>query len=141
MLGELERKPGRVVVSDFQAGVVDVSRFGDAQIDVLVALAEPLKRSAETGRRLLELAEANGVPHRLLVANRVADAEDLAAVRRFSGDREPDLVIPEDEAVAEADRRGVAPLDLAADSPVVRAVDALADEVVALNQASARGRA
>lgn len=141
MLGELERKPDRVVVSDFQAGVVDVSRFGDAQIDVLIALAEPLKRSAETGRRLLELAEANGVPHRLLVANRVADAEDLAAVRRFSGDREPDLVIPEDEAVAEADRRGVAPLDLAADSPVVRAVDALADEVVALNQASARGRA
>lgn len=132
MLGELDEKPGRVVVSDFQAGVVDASRFGRAQMDVLVALAEPFRRSAETGRRLLELAEANGVPHRLLVVNKVRNEQDLDALRRFLGGREPDVVLPEDEAVAQADRRGMSVLDLVPDSAVVRGMQALADHITGL---------
>ena len=60
MLAALDDKPGRVVIVDLGGGVMTVARGDKSQIDALVVVVEPYPRSAEVGRRLLEMAEAKG---------------------------------------------------------------------------------
>lgn len=102
-----------------------VVRGDQSQIDALVVVVEPYPRSAEVGRRLLETAEANGITRRIVVANKIADDEDLVALRGFLG-VEPDLVIPADRGVVGADRIGASPLDHDPTSPAIGIVRQLA---------------
>ncbi|MCA1671743.1 MAG: hypothetical protein LC799_05915 [Actinobacteria bacterium] len=118
MLAALDDKAGRVVVVDLGGGVMTVARGDESQIDALVVVVEPYPRSAEVARRLLEVAAAKGITRRVVVANKVADEEDLQAIRRFLG-VEPDIVIPEDAAVVAADRAGASPVDYAPNSPAM----------------------
>lgn len=106
-----------------------VVRGDESQIDALVVVVEPYPRSAEVGRRLLETAAANGITRRVVVANKIGDAEDLEALRRFLG-VEPDLVIPADRAVVKADRVGASPFDHDPGSPAVGALRDLADSLL-----------
>lgn len=106
-----------------------VARGDDSQIDALVVVVEPYPRSAEVARRLLEMAEAKGITRRVVVANKIADEEDLRAVRQFLG-VEPDIVIPDDASVAAADRAGASPVDYAPDSPAIGVLRELASSVL-----------
>ncbi len=130
MLAALEEKPGRVVIVDLGGGVMTVVRGDQSQIDALVVVVEPYPRSAEVGRRLLDTAQANGITRRIVVANKIGDAEDLEALRRFLG-VEPDLVIPADRSVLAADRVGASPFDLDPASPAVSALRGLATSLLA----------
>ena len=107
-----------------------VARGDDSQIDALVVVVEPYPRSAEVGRRLLEMAEQKGVARRIVVANKITGEEDLEAVRRFLG-VEPDVVIPDDGSVRGADRAGLSPIDHDARSPAMGALRGLASSLVA----------
>ena len=118
MLASLEDKPGRVVIVDLGGGVMTVARGDESQIDALVVVVEPYPRSAEVGRRLLEMAEAKHIARRVVVANKVGSEEDLDAVRRFLG-VEPDIVIPLDGSVLAADRQGASPIDHDPASPAL----------------------
>ena len=102
-----------------------VARGDDSQIDALVVVVEPYPRSAEVGRRLLEMAAAKGITRRVVVANKVAGPDDLDAIREWLG-VDPDIVIPEDRGVSSADRAGVSPMDHAPDSNAVGALRELA---------------
>lgn len=130
MLAALKDKPHRVVVVDLGGGVMTVVRGDQSQVDALVVVVEPYPRSAEVGRRLLETAAANGITRRVVVANKVADEQDLAALRRFLG-VDPDLVIPADRAVVAADRVGTSPLDHDRTSPAIGVLRDLASSLVA----------
>ncbi|HVM03545.1 MAG TPA: hypothetical protein VM242_00080 [Acidimicrobiales bacterium] len=125
MLASLEDKPGRVVIVDLGGGVMTVARGDESQIDVLVVVVEPYPRSAEVARRLLAMAAEKGIDRRIVVANRIAGREDLDAVERFLGVA-PDVVIPDDSAVAAADRAGASPVDHDPGSPAVGVVRELA---------------
>ena len=114
---------------DLGGGVMTVVRGDESQIDALVVVVEPYPRSAEVGRRLLEAAEANGIHRRIVVANKIEGPEDLDALRRFLG-VEPDLVIPDDRAVATADRVGTSPFDHDPGSPAVGVVRELAEALL-----------
>lgn len=129
MLAALEDRPGRVVIVDLGGGVMTVARGDESQIDALVVVVEPYPRSAEVARRLLEMAAAKGITRRLVVANKIADAADLEAVERFLGVA-PDVVIPEDSAVAAADRAGASPLDHDPGSPAIGVVRDLASALL-----------
>jgi len=106
-----------------------VARGDESQIDALVVVVEPYPRSAEVARRLLDMAEAKGITRRIVVANKIADQADLDAVERFLGVA-PDLVIPEDSAVAAADRAGASPVDHDPRSPAVGVVRRLASALL-----------
>ena len=107
-----------------------VARGDKSQIDALVVVVEPYPRSAEVGRRLLEMAAQKGVARRIVVANKVTGVEDLEAIRTFLG-VDPDVVIPDDASVRGADREGLSPIDHDPHSPAMGALRDLASSLVA----------
>ncbi len=106
---------------DLGGGVMTVARGDESQIDTLVVVVEPYPRSAEVARRLLDMAVQKGITRRIVVANKVGGQEDLDAIRRFLG-IDPNVVIPDDGAVRNADRAGASPVD---HDPASRAVSVL----------------
>jgi CO dehydrogenase maturation factor len=128
LLGQLAR-PDRVVVADFEAGLGTVLRLEGTPVDVVVAVVEPTAKSLEVGRRAVQAVQQSGLGRVVVVANRVRDEEDAARVREAFPGLEPTLV-PEDPAVVDAERRGLAPLDSAPDAPAVRALARLGERLL-----------
>jgi CO dehydrogenase maturation factor len=129
LLGELEAKTGRVVVADLEAGVGTISRLDKGDVDLLVLVVEPYAKSLEVGRRALEIAREVGIEEVLVVASRVVDDDDVRMVsRRLTG--VPVMAVPEDPAVLEADRVGVAPIDQTPHGPAVTAISQVAETLV-----------
>ena len=81
--------------------------------------------------RTHELAEELGIPFVRTVANKIRSEDDLAAVKSFCAQHGMKLmsVVPHDEAMVEAERRGTAPFDFAPDSPGVAAIRKLASDI------------
>ena len=117
-----------MVIADFEAGIGTVMRL-DAPVDVVLVVVEPTAKSLEVGRRAAETVRAAGLGRVVVTANRVHDEEDAARVRAAFPDMDP-LLVPDDPAVVDAERRGLAPLDAAPDAPAVRALVALAMSLV-----------
>ncbi len=91
-------------------------------------MVEPTSQSALTGRRCARLARGPLGADVIFVASKISSPDERRRVERLLG--EPvDFVIPADPAVAEAERRHVAVIDAAPSSPVVRAVQRLADTI------------
>jgi CO dehydrogenase maturation factor len=124
LLGQLAL-PGRIVVADFEAGLGTVLRLSDTPVDVVVVIVEPTATSLEVGRRAVESVSLAGLGRVVLVANRVHDDGDAERVRTAFPATEV-VVVPDDPAVAAAERQGIAPLDAAPDAPAVVALTALA---------------
>lgn len=123
LLGELETDSG-IVVSDLEAGVGTLVRMQPGVADLIVVVAEPTTRSIETARRAAAIASERAEV--VVVANRVSSDADADAVRSELRDYEV-VVVPEDPAISNADKDGLAPIDVAPDSPGVRAIAALAE--------------
>jgi CO dehydrogenase maturation factor len=128
LLGQLAG-PGRVVVADFEAGLGTVLRLGANPVDVVVVVVEPTAKSLEVGRRAAESVREAGLGRVVVAANRVRDDDDVARVRAAFPGLEP-VLVPDDPAVVEAERRGLAPLDAAPDAPAVRALVGLAEDLL-----------
>jgi CO dehydrogenase nickel-insertion accessory protein CooC1 len=124
LLGELEGE-GRFVIGDLEAGTGTLLRLLPGQVDAVLVVAQPAAKAMEVTRRAARIAENRGA-RVYVVANRVRDDDELAAVRTAAGEHEL-VVVPEDPAVLAADRDGLAPLDVAPDSPAARALIALAE--------------
>ncbi len=127
MLGQLAR-PDRVVIADFEAGLGTVLRL-DAPVDVVVIVVEPTVKSLEVGRRAAETVREAALGRVVVTANRVRDEADAQRVREVFPGLEVGMV-PDDPAVVDAERRGLAPLDAAPDAPAVRALVALAESLL-----------
>ncbi len=129
MLGQLAHLD-LVVVADFEAGLGTVMRLDGRPVDVVVVVVEPTAKSLEVGRRAADLVRESGLGRVVVTANRVRDEDDAARVAAaFPG---VDLFfVPDDPAIVEAERRGVAPLDAGVQGPGVRALVSLADRLLA----------
>ncbi|MDQ6805817.1 MAG: P-loop NTPase [Actinomycetota bacterium] len=118
---------GRIVLSDLEAGLGVMSRMESGSLDLALIVANPTPKSIEVARRAAETAIERGI-RAVVVANRVQTEEDLEEIRSVLGEHEI-AVVPEDPAIAQADAEGVAPIDLDASAPGVRAVIEIADRV------------
>lgn len=115
------------LIGDVPAGPRQVgSRFAGFARTYLVVV-QPTWQSALAGRRVARVARAvlpDGDVR--FIASQTMGPEDRALVEEMVG--EPVIAdIPRDEAVAEAERQGLAPIDVAEDSDAVRAIKKLAD--------------
>ncbi len=125
MLGTIDGS-GRAVVADFEAGIGTLTRMGSGHVDAVFVVVEPTPKSLEVGSRAADLAREKSLGRVIVVANRVRGEEDLATVRATFPGHEV-VVVPDDPAIVDADRAGVAPIDLTPDAPAVRALAGLAD--------------
>lgn len=130
LLGEIvaRSETDRHVIVDMEAGLEHLSRGTGRHVSRLVAVLEPYYRSMETARNITALASELGIPDVVVVANKVRDAGDRAAIGDFCRAHAMQLVaeIPYDAAMADAERRGGAPIDIAPHSIAVGAITTLA---------------
>ena len=117
-----------VCILDTEASPEHLSRGTAKYADALLAVVEPYFKSLETGRRMAVLAQDLGLERVALVANKVRDEHELAAVREFAAANELEIqgIVPYDERLPEAERAGKAPLDFAPETPAVAAIGELA---------------
>jgi CO dehydrogenase maturation factor len=119
---------GRTVLGDLEAGVGVLTRMEVGSLDVVLVVANPTPKSIEVARRAVEAAIAREIKV-LVVANRVANEEDLETIRDVLGDHDI-VVVPEDPVIARADAEGLAPIDVDDTSPGVRAIVAISERLV-----------
>ena len=131
VLNGLVSQTDRVAIVDLEAGLEHLSRGTARHVDTMLVVAEPYFKSLETARRSFALARDLGIEAVHLVANKVRGASEETAIRDFAARHTlPVLaVVPGDEAVVEADRRGVPVIEMGADAPSVRAIRGIAAEL------------
>jgi CO dehydrogenase maturation factor len=117
------------VIADLEAGLGTLTRLGEAQVDVVLLVVEATAKSLEVAARAADLAREKSLGRLIVIANRVRDDVDAEAVRKAFPDDEV-VAVPHDPAIVEADRHGVAPLDSAPDAPAVRAITAMAQNLL-----------
>ena len=127
MLGSVNSN--KVIVADLEAGIGTLTRLGDKSVDVVLVVVEPTPKSIEVGTRAAALVRQRSGGRLIILANRVRGDQDLAAVRAAFPEEEV-VAVPEDPAITEADRLGLAPLDLNPEAPAVRALAGLAEHLV-----------
>jgi CO dehydrogenase maturation factor len=116
----------RTVVCDLEAGLSTLEKLEPGHADIVLVVANPTGKALEVARRAVELASP--VAEVIVLANRVRDESDIELIREALGDIEL-IVIPEDPVIAQADRDGIAPIDLDAGSPGVAAIVRLAERL------------
>jgi CO dehydrogenase maturation factor len=117
-----------VTLLDTEASPEHLTRGTAKYADVMLTVVEPYFKSLETGRRMAELAHGLGLKRVLLVANKVRDDNELAAVKEFADKHDLELAatIPYDEKLLEAERAEESPLDFDPDSAAVQAIGEIA---------------
>ncbi|MDQ6846990.1 MAG: AAA family ATPase [Candidatus Dormibacteraeota bacterium] len=118
---------GRIIVADLEAGLNDLLWARPGGGDMLLCVAEPSVKSIDIAARACRIGQALGVSLVFGIANRCTEPEDHARVSAVLG--VPVYALPEDPALAEADRLGVAPLDHDPDSPAMVAMREVASQV------------
>jgi len=115
-----------ILVMDMVAGLEHLGRGTARRMDTMLVVVEPRMKSVDTVKRILKLAKDIEVREVLAVGNKIGSERE----KRFVDEKMAELgvpiaaYIPRDEAVAEADMLGEAPID---HNPNSAAIMALAD--------------
>lgn len=117
-----------IIVADLEAGIGTLTRLPDRAVDVTLVVVEPTPRSIDVAKRAVLVASERAQGRVVIVANKVADDEDEARVREAFPDNEV-VIVPADPVINDADRRGVSPLDVDADSPAMIALVGLSAQI------------
>jgi CO dehydrogenase maturation factor len=117
------------VVLDMEAGLEHLGRGTVEHVDTLLIVTEPYYRALEAASRVRDLAVQLGLARILTVANRVRNGAERAAVEQYCRNHALELaaIVPFDEAILEAEQRGLAPIDFSPRSPAMRALRDLAE--------------
>lgn len=123
----------RLAIVDLEAGLEHLSRGTARHVDVLLVVGEPYFKSLETAGRSFALARDLGIPRVSMVANKIRTLRDEETVREFAARHRLPVagLVPYDDAVVEADQRGVALVEHSPDAPSVAAIRRLADTLLA----------
>ena len=98
--------------------------------DLVLVVAQPTAKSLNIAKRAVDMTDDRG-GRVIVVANRVRNDEYLAVIREAVGDCEM-VVVPDDAAIARADREGRAAIDVDPDSPGVKVLIGLADRLASM---------
>lgn len=126
LLGSAEFDPNDTVIADFEAGVGTLTRLEEQKVDTVVVVVEATPKSIEVGLRAAQLAQEKLLQRVVIVANRIRHQGDLDVIKAAFPGIEV-VAVPDDDAIREADRFGMAPIDHAPDAPAVRALVGLAE--------------
>ncbi|HZB98016.1 MAG TPA: AAA family ATPase [Candidatus Sulfotelmatobacter sp.] len=132
ILKELLSSDQGITLADMEAGIEHLSRATLSNLDVLLVVVEPFYKSIYTAEKVVALARELGIPRIVGVANKVRDDAGRAAIAAACERWGIEIIaeIPFDEALRDAEQARKAPIDVAPESPAVRAVRDLADTLV-----------
>lgn len=112
------------IVGDLPAGPRQAAFDWAPYAQTFVVVVQPTAQSALTARRVARIVRMRGAGRVAFVANRVSGQGDVRHVEKLIG--EPVLAsLPADDQVAAAERLGIAPIDHAAGSPAIAAIERL----------------
>jgi CO dehydrogenase maturation factor len=104
-----------VVVMDMEAGIEHLGRATAKAVDKLIVVVEPGRRSIDTAEHIRRLATQISLTNIAIVGNKIRGPAD----RDFLTSNLPDFeflgFLPQDDALIEADVKGLSPYDV--DSP------------------------
>ena len=126
MLGSAEFDPNDTVIADFEAGVGTLTRLEEQKVDTVLVVVEATPKSIEVGQRAAQLGREKQLERVVIIANRIRNDNDLEIIRAAFPGHEV-VPVPDDPAIREADRYGVAPVDHAPEAPAVRALVGVAE--------------
>lgn len=112
-----------VVILDMVAGVEHLGRATADAVDAFIVVVEPGQRSIQTAHTIRRLAADIGIGRILAVGNKVRTPEEEAFIREALGDIPLLGIVHYHPEVIEADRRGLALIDLG--GPAVEEIAAL----------------
>ena len=118
-----------VLVMDMVAGLEHLGRGTARRMDVMLVVVEPRMKSVDTVKRILKLASDIEVREVMAVGNKIRSEREKQFIEEEMGNLGVPIAayIPYDEAVAEADMLGEAPIDHDPESAAITAVDQLKD--------------
>jgi CO dehydrogenase maturation factor len=121
-----------VVILDMEAGIEHLGRGTAEHVEILLAVTDANLKSLETAANICRLAKESGIRTIGLVANRISDDRQEAAVRRFAEQHTLTVIaeLPYDPLVADAGMSGE-PLDRSA-SRAIKAIGKLAKKLSGL---------
>ena len=111
LVSHLLLQSSEVVIMDMEAGVEHLARGTAKAVDKLIVVVEPGRRSIETARTIIRLAEDLGITHIGIVGNRVRGEPDREFIRSSLPGAEFLGFIPYDPAVIDADVANTLPID------------------------------
>ncbi len=119
-------------VMDMDAGVENLGRGTTRGMDALIVVVEPGRRSLDIMGKIKKLAADIEVGLILAVGNKVVTPEDSEMIReRVSAEGIPLLgLVPLDESIRKADRKGIAPIDLNDQSPAMLEIRDIKERLV-----------
>ena len=119
-------------VMDMDAGIENLGRGTTRGMDALVVVAEPGRRSLDILGKIRKLAQDIDVGTVFAVGNKIASPDDDKMIRDWVEKEGIPLIgmVPLDDNVKEADRKGVAPIDLNENSPGILAIAEIKKKLV-----------
>jgi CO dehydrogenase maturation factor len=122
----------QVTLLDLEASLEQMKRGTSKYVDVLLCVVEPYYRSMEAVARFQRLGKELEIKSIVAVANKVKNPEDEEAIRQFCAQTDLPViaVIPYDATIAEADKSGSLNMDEIDHSPALKAINALAEDLM-----------
>ncbi len=113
------------IIADLEAGIGTLTRLPDSAVDVTIVVVEPTPRSIDVARRAVDVAIERDQGRVLIIANKVANDDDVANITAEFPDQTI-LAVPNDDVVDRADREGLSPIDIDPEAPAVAAIGLVA---------------
>lgn len=101
-----------VVVMDMEAGIEHLGRATAQAVDKLLVVVEPGRRSIDTAEHIKILAAGIGLKNIALVGNKIRSDKDIAFLKEHLADFTFLGFLPYDDALVEADVKGISPFDV-----------------------------
>ncbi|MHA1949386.1 MAG: ATP-binding protein [Candidatus Thorarchaeota archaeon] len=119
-------------VMDMDAGVENLGRGTTKGMDALIVVAEPGRRSLDILGKIRNLAKDIDVGRVFAVGNKVDTPEDEEMIREWVEKEGIPLLglIPMDDAIKQADRKGIAPIDLDSESSGMIAIQNIKQRLI-----------
>lgn len=120
-------------VMDMDAGIENLGRGTTRGMDALLVVAEPGRRSLDILAKIRTLARDIDVGRVYAIGNKAASSDDEEMIRSWVKEEEIPLlgIVPLDDTIKQADRKGVAPIDLDPESKGMRAIREIKSRLVA----------
>lgn len=125
-----------VTLLDLEASLEQMKRGTSKYVDVLLCVVEPYYRSMEAVARFQRLGKELEIKNIVAVANKVKNPEDEEAIRQFCAQTALPVIgiIPYDPVVSAADKGGSLNMQAIDQSPTLKAISQLADDLMTLEK-------